>query len=220
MNSMQMKRHKCRETGPDEVNKSEEPKPYRNSDVTSARAQNTLAAGCDWLIEEAERHLIGWQLKRYCKLRWTTTISEMTSYSDDNNRTREDTHTVYMSRKAGYILLNIRSSMFLDELDSTLEIWNLYEQAVAAFVVWVCHISWGEQYLWRTGKATFNRTTRIEYSGTVTSLGETSTFQPFVLEFVHIHRYVFAKTNATCACFHLNYVSCLIVWFGHLTSVI
>lgn len=62
-----------RDWGPDEVNKSRDSKgsrnhrrlyvygakPYRNSDVTSESAQNTLAAGCDWLVEEAESRLIG-----------------------------------------------------------------------------------------------------------------------------------------------------------------
>lgn len=35
--------------------------PYRNSDVASESAQNTLAAGCDWLTKEGERRLIGWE---------------------------------------------------------------------------------------------------------------------------------------------------------------
>lgn len=35
--------------------------PYRNSDVASESAQNTLAAGCDWLLQRAERRLIGWE---------------------------------------------------------------------------------------------------------------------------------------------------------------
>jgi len=35
--------------------------PYRNSDVLSVSAQNTLAAGCDWLLKEGARRLIGWE---------------------------------------------------------------------------------------------------------------------------------------------------------------